>query len=177
MRRMVICTTLALFGISFASSGERQTKPQAAAPISALSWLVGGVWTADATKMGPAMQRIETRYRWSDNKAFLRFTTHFVFDKGTANTYDGNLFWDADHHTFAIWYMDAKNGIVEGPMQWDGEVLRLTFRGYDFDGKMADLKVDVTRKTNDQYHWAVFEKSGEEWKQLGALEYLRGSGS
>jgi hypothetical protein len=38
-----------------------------AKPISDLSWLVGGVWTADASKMGAGMKRIETRYVWSDN--------------------------------------------------------------------------------------------------------------
>jgi hypothetical protein len=27
-----------------------------------MAWLVGGVWTADAAKLGPGMQRIETRY-------------------------------------------------------------------------------------------------------------------
>jgi hypothetical protein len=55
-------------------------KQQEGSPIAALSWLVGGVWAADATKLGPGMQRMETRYQWSDN--VLRFTTHFVFDKG-----------------------------------------------------------------------------------------------
>jgi hypothetical protein len=87
------------------------------------------------------------------------------------------LFWKGDQNTLAIWYMDAKNDIIEGPIQWDGSILRITFRGYDFDGKMADLKVEVTRKTNDQYHWAVFEKNGEAWQQLGALEYLRSAHS
>ena len=62
--------------------------------ISELSWLVGGVWTADASKMGDGMKRIETRYVWSDNNAFIRFTTHFVSDKGTAKTYDGNFYWE-----------------------------------------------------------------------------------
>ena len=175
MKRLGICAVLVLFGTFLAWSQEIQKKPPIAPQINSLSWLVGGVWTADATKMGPGMQRIETRYQWSDNKAFLRFTTHFVFDKGTANTYDGNLFWHPDRNAFAIWYMDAKNGIIEGPMEWDGEVLRVTFRGYDFDGKMADLKVEVTRKTNGQYHWAVYEKDAEGWKQLAALEYLRSS--
>ena len=177
MRRLAVFVAVLSLAVSVAWSQETPKKQESAPPIGALSWLVGGVWTADATKLGPGMQRIETRYQWSDNKAFLRFTTHFVFDKGTANTYDGNLFWNAGRKTLAIWYMDAKSGIVEGPMQWDGNVLRITFRGNDFDGKMADLKVEVTRKTNDQYHWAVFEKSGEDWNQLGTLEYVRAAGS
>src|SRR5277367_1082781 len=49
-----------------------------AKPIDTLSWVIGGVWTADATKLAPGMQRIETRYQWSDNHAYIRFTTHFV---------------------------------------------------------------------------------------------------
>jgi hypothetical protein len=64
-------------------------------PISAMSWLVGGVWTADASAMGPGM-KIETRYAWADNDAYLRFTTHFVSEKGTAKRYDGQFYWDAD---------------------------------------------------------------------------------
>ena len=177
MRQFAMFAAVLSLAVSVAWSQETQKTQESAPPISALSWLAGGVWTADATKLAPGMQRIETRYHWSDNNAFLRFTTHFVFDKGTSNTYDGNLFWDADRKTLAIWYMDAKSGIVEGPMQWDGNVLRITFRGYDFDGKMADLKVEVTRKTNDQYHWAVFEKNAEAWKPLWTLEYLRTTGS
>ena len=72
----------------FVSAGVAQTPntPDATNPIHSLSWLVGGVWTADATKLGPGMQRIETRYQWSDNNAYLRFTTHFVSDKGAAHT-------------------------------------------------------------------------------------------
>ena len=66
----------------------------ASKPIAALSWLVSGVWTADTSAIGHGMQRIETRYTWSDSNSFLRFNTHFVFDKGATHTYDGNLFWD-----------------------------------------------------------------------------------
>jgi hypothetical protein len=176
MKRIAMCAAAMLLAGSLGWSQEPQ-KQQAAPPISALAWLVGGVWTADATKLGPGMQRIETRYQWSDNKAFLRFTTHFVFDKGIANTYDGNFFWNARGNSLAMWYMNTKGEILEGPMQWDGTVLRITFRGENFEGKMADLKVEVTRKTNDQYHWAVFEKNGAEWKELFGLEYLRAAGA
>ena len=176
MKRWTICTALFLLAASLGGSQE-PPKKQETPPINALSWLIGGVWTADATKLGPGLQRIETRYQWSDNKAFLRFTTHFVFDKGTANTYDGNFFWNGGGNTLAMWYMNSKGEILEGPMKWDGTLLRILFRGEDFEGKMADLKVEVTRKTNDQYHWAVFEKNGEEWKELFGLEYLRAGGS
>ena len=31
--------------------------------------------------------------------------------------------------------------------------------GPDFEGKVADLQVTVTRKTNDEYHWAVSENN------------------
>jgi hypothetical protein len=160
-----------------ASRSQEAQKTSEPPPINLLGWLVGGVWTADASKLGPGMQRIETRYQWSDNKAFLRFTTHFVFDKGTANTYDGNFYWNPGASTLAMWYMNSKGEILEGPMQWDGTVLRILFRGQDFEGKMADLKVEVVRKTNDHYHWSAFEKNGEDWKELLGLEYLRTAGS
>src|SRR5258708_5470529 len=90
-------------------------------PIAALGWLVGGVWTADASKLGPGM-RIVTRYEWSDNAAYIRFTTHFVTDKGTLRNYDGNFFWSAEQSSLAMWYMDARNSITQGPMTMSGDI-------------------------------------------------------
>jgi len=153
------------------------TKTEAPKPVSALSWLVGGVWRADASKLGPGMQRIETRYRWSDNNAYIRFNTHFIFDKGTAKTYDGNFFWNPERKSLAVWYMDSRNGITQGPVEINGDVTKISFRGPDFDGKLADLQVFVTRKTNDDYRWSVQEKEGDTWKELATLEYLRVPGS
>jgi hypothetical protein len=95
-------------------AGNRE-KNDAIKPISALSWLAGGVWTADASKLGPGMQRIETRYEWSDNRAYIRFNTHFVFDKGTAKTYDGQFFWDPAQKSLAMWYMALRTASPKGP--------------------------------------------------------------
>jgi hypothetical protein len=153
------------------------TKTEASKPVAALSWLVGGVWTADASKLGPGMQRIETRYQWSDNNAYIRFNTHFIFDKGTAKTYDGNFFWNPEQKSLAVWYMDSRNGITQGPVEINGDVTKISFRGPDFDGKVADLQVFVTRKTSDDYRWSVQEKEGDTWKELATLEYLRVPGS
>jgi len=146
-------------------------------PISALSWLVGGVWTADASKLGPGMKSIETRYQWADNNAYIRFNTHFVFDKGASHTYDGNFFWNPTSGTLSVWYMDAENSITEGPVQVEGISTKIRIRGQDFEGKMADMRVVVTRKNNDDYHWALQEMQAGEWKELAALEYLRTAGS
>jgi hypothetical protein len=142
-------------------------------PISDLSWLVGGVWTADASKMGDGMLRIETRYVWSDNNAFIRFTTHFVSDKGTAKTYDGNFFWEPAKSQLAMWYMDYANEIVQGPVAISGETTKLSFHATDFEGKPADMQVDVAKKSNDKYQWTLNEKVGDSWKQLATLEYVR----
>jgi hypothetical protein len=162
--------TFLLCGISSAQPSE---SPSNRNPIRSLSWLVGGVWTADATNLGPGMRRIETRYQWSDNNAYLRFTTHFVSDKGAAHTYDGNLFWDPAGKTLAMWYMDAQNSVTQGPMQVDGDNWQISFRAPDFDGKMADLRVNVVRKSSDKYRWSLLEKQGEQWKELATLDYLR----
>ena len=144
-----------------------------AKPISSLAWLVGGVWTADASKMGDGMKRIETRYVWSDNNAFIRFTTHFVSDKGTAKTYDGNFFWEPEKSQLAMWYMDYSNEIIQGPIAIDGETTKFSFRSKDFEGMTADMQVNVVRKTKDKYQWELEEKSGDAWKALAALEYMR----
>jgi len=87
--------------------------------------------------------------------------------------YDGQFFWNPEQSTLAMWYMDARNTITQGTVQADGEVTHFAFRAPDFEGKMADLRVDVTRRTNDHYTWTLDEKLPEGWKQLASLEYLR----
>jgi hypothetical protein len=150
---------------------------QAPKPISPLGWLVGGVWTAKLSDTGPGVRRIETRYQWSDNAAYVRFTTHFVSEQKTLNNYDGSFFWDPEQSTLAMWYMDAGNTITHGPVSIDGSSMVLLFRATNFEGKPADLRVTVTRKTNDDYSWLLEEKQAQGWKQLLALEYLRSAGS
>jgi hypothetical protein len=157
---------------SVPAGGALAVDPKAK-PISNLAWLVGGVWTADASKMGDGMKRIETRYVWSDNSAFIRFTTHFVSDKGTAKTYDGNFFWEPAKSQLAMWYMDYANEIVQGPVEIGGETTKLSFHATDFEGKPADMQVNLLKKSNDKYQWTLEEKVGDSWKQLATLEYVR----
>jgi hypothetical protein len=142
-------------------------------PVSALAWLPGGVWTADASQMGNGMRRIETRYAWSDNGSYIRFTTHFITDKAELKTYDGNFFWNPSKNTLYMWYMDAMNEITEGPVTMKGDLMETLFRGEDFEGKAADLRVQVTRKNKDLYHWALSEKVKDGWKDLAGLDYAR----
>ena len=157
---------------------QNATKPAASQrPIASLGWLVGGVWIADASKLGPGMQRIETRYQWSDNHAYIRFTTHFVMEKGTLRNYDGNFYWNPEQSSLSMWYMDPGNSITQGPVRQDGDKLEMSFRAMGFDGKAGDFRVTVTRKNNDDYNWLLEQKQPEGWKQLATLEYLRAAGS
>jgi len=172
MRRLIAVALVlgACVSVAMARAIDAATETK---PISALAWLVGGVWTADASKLGPGMERIETRYKWADNSSYVRFTTHFITTKETVKTYDGNLFWDPAKRSLAMWYMDAKNKITEGPMTLDAELWQMSFRGEDFEGKQAEFRVDVIRKTRDLYHWALYEKTAGEWKKLMELDYVR----
>ncbi len=158
---------------SWAQETAKNAVATTAKPIAALGWLVGGVWTAKDIKNAPGLQRIETRYQWSDNDAYLRFTTHFVTDKGTLKNYDGQFFYDPEKASLAMWYTDAQGAITHGPVQVEGDVMSMTFRATDFEGKLADLRVKVTRLTNDHYNWLLEEKQDAGWKQLFALEYFR----
>jgi len=183
-RKLATSFAILFFGIA-AISIQAQTKTSPAGrstsnlgkPISALSWLVGGVWTADATKLGPGMLRIETRYNWSDNDSYLRFTTHFVSEKQDHKTYDGNLFWDPAKKSLAMWYMDASNHITQGPMAIDGDRWQMWFDGTDFEDKPASLRVEVLRKAPDLYRWSLSEKQGDTWKELASLDYSRKPGA
>jgi hypothetical protein len=98
-------------------------------------------------------------------------------DKGTFKNYDGSFFWDPERASLAMWYMDAQNSITQGPVLFEGDTMQMTFRAHDFEGKLADLRVKVTRKTNDDYNWLLEEKGPEGWKQLATLEYLRVAGT
>ncbi len=167
----------ALMAVRTAAAAEAAPVKPPPRPIAPLAWLIGGTWTADASKLGPGMKRIETRYTWADNDAYIRFTTHFVSEKGTLKNYDGNFFWSPDRSTLAFWYMDAGNEITEGPVRVAGNTMELTFRAQNFDGKPADLKVEVVRANDDLYTWKLEEKDGDGWKVLASLDYRRTAGS
>ena len=173
MRRAAVLLALAV-GIASGIQGQNADKQaQRAKPMAPLAWLVGGVWTADTSKMGGGMQRIETRYAWSDNSAFIRFNTHFVINKQELHNYDGSFFWDPERATLAMWYMNPRNEIFQGPVQVDGDIMTMEFQAKDSQEKEADFRVTVTRKTNDRYGWRLEEKQAEGWKEMLALEYLR----
>jgi len=177
MRQVILCVAVSIFGIAFCWGQEAGKKTESAKPVAVLGWLVGGVWTADATKLGPGLQRIETRYQWSETNTFLRFNTHFISEKGIVRTYDGNLFWNPEQKSLFMWYMNGDNEIIEGPMQVEGDTWSMTFRSLGDDGKVADYRVEVAQKTNDHYHWALSQKQSDAWKELLSLEYLRVKGS
>ncbi|WP_263355362.1 hypothetical protein [Acidicapsa acidisoli] len=167
-------SVLAIVCISQAqNAGTTKTIEKPAKPLDAFAWLVGGVWTADATAFGPEMLRIETSYSPSDNGSYLRFTTHFVSTHGILKNYDGNMYWDAARHQLRMWYMSASGQITECPMTIEGNLWRMEFEGTNFDDKPAVLQVLVERKTNDLYHWSLAEKAGESWKPLAGLDYAR----
>jgi hypothetical protein len=173
MRRTILSVLLLMAGIVTLEAPASVDKTEAPKAINMLAWLVGGVWTANASGAAPGMLRIETRYQWADNHAYVRFNTHFVYEKETVRRYDGNFFWDPDRKTLAMWYMNNENEIVEGPVEIQGDIMKMTFRGTNFAGKPADLRVIVSRKNADDYHWELQEKQGESWKSLAGLEYLR----
>ena len=72
-----------------------------------------------------------------------------------------------------MWYMASDGSVMQGPVMWENGVLGAKFKAPDFEGKIADLKVEMTRRTNDKYVWTLFEKESDGWKPLASLEYNR----
>jgi hypothetical protein len=153
--------------------GSVASKPN---PIDRMEWLVGGVWTTVGTQLGPHMKRIETRYQWSDNHSYIRFTSHFVTDSADRHQYDGNFFWDPAKSTLAMWYMDADHNVVQGPMTIDGDAWVMSFHELGQDGNDVSYRVDIHRRSNDLYHWSLKQQTGDSWKELLALDYQRSAG-
>ena len=171
----MIKRTITMVGLAcvlcFFVAAQEPTPP--AKPIDALAWLVGGVWTTDASKLAPNMVRIETRYVWSDNNTFIRFTTHFVMKEGTLKNYDGQFFWDPAAKSLRMWYMSARNETTDGTVTVDGDTFRFDFTGTNFEGKPADLRVTLLRKNHDFYTWQLQEKASDGWKEMAKLDYAR----
>ena len=156
----------------FALLGSSATA-QPARSIDKLAWLVGGVWTADASKLGGGMQRIEVRYEWAPTKNFIRFATTFVSDQGALVNYAGNIYsyGSSGSEMLAMWYMDAKGAITQGDVSGPGERWSLTFDSPG-GGKTTTFRVDVVKKTANEYGWTVSSLEGT-WKPLFSLDYLR----
>jgi len=170
MKKLAIWAVMLAVGVG-AAGGQEASK--SAKPVAAMEWVVGGVWVADTSKLGGGMQRIETRYQWSDNGAYIRFNTHFISDKGTMKNYDGNFYWEPAEKTLRVWYTDAGSAITQGPVMVGADQWQISFRGEDFEGKQAEMRVDVDVKSKDLYHWTLNEKSGGSWKKLLELDYVR----
>ena len=180
LHRALSRSAMIVAGLMLAATPSVQSqaaRSPAPSPVAALEWLLGGTWIADGSKMAPGLERIETRYVWSDNNAFIRFTTHFVTDNATIKNYDGSFFWNPESSSLAMWYMDARNGITQGPVVADANAFVMKFHGPDFEGKPADLRVTVTRKDPNLYTWVVDEALPDgAWKPLASLDYRRTPG-
>jgi len=166
MRRFVIpLLVLALLGSSAGAQTPR--------PIDSLAWLVGGVWIADASKLGGGLQRIEVRYEWAPTKNFIRFATIFVSDQGPLVNYAGNIYsyGSGSSETLAMWYMDAKGAITQGNISGPGDRWSLTFDSAA-GGKTTTYRVDLVKKAANTYGWTVSSLDGA-WKPLFSLDYIR----
>ena len=169
--------TLAAVALSLSFAALAQS-PQPAAPhsgpVAQLGWLVGGVWVADASGFGGGMQRIRDPlplvrqrqlrpvhhpFRQRQQRRAEHLRRQFLLERGRENVHDVvHERWRRDHRR------------TGDDQQRRAEML---FRGTDFDGKLADLRVDVTKKTPDLYRWTLLEKQGDAWKQLASLDYAR----
>lgn len=159
-----------LTSIAFATaldSAGAQTRP-----IDRFSWLVGGIWEADASSLGNGMKQIATRYQWSPNKAYIEFSTTFTSTKGSVVNYSGSLFQStqgsAASPAYEMWYMDARNAITDGPVSpRSGDDWSLAFAQ-----DSQNYRVDVMREARDRYRWMLYSQAGAEWSLVFALTFV-----
>ena len=173
MKATKLVTFILLISTAIAIPAQQPTPTK---PITPLAWLIGGTWTADASNLAPGMQRIETRYTWSDNGSYIRFTTHFVSTQGTFKNYDGSFFFDPAGKTLSMWYMDAGGAITQGPVTIQGDLWQMSFPR---PRKTSTASPPTSRSTCSPqiqrlyHHWSVSEKDGDSWKKLLELDYAR----
>jgi hypothetical protein len=163
-----LALTLALSGYASAQPTER--------PIERFSWLVGGVWTADASTLGNDMQQIATRYQWAPNKTYISFFTTFTTKTTSFVNYSGNLYVQSDpanpgQPVYTMWYTNAENEVTQGVVALEsGDNWSETFVS-----DRRQYRVDILREGKDSYRWILMSKSGAAWQRVISLEFVRGS--
>lgn len=174
-RALVLIATIAALTCILDADRPRSRAESAPAagirPIEQLSWLVGGVWVAAVDHN--ELRRIETRYEWSTNHAFIRFTSRFVMTSGPKDRYDGDFYYDPTTKRLTMWYVDDDGVVSQGPVDiretsWSSEFAQ----GGD-DGNTASYRVEVQRNGDDRYTWTGSARSGEAWKPFLSLVYAR----
>lgn len=161
--KFVVVAAIALLWLTTGSAEAAQPRP-----IQGLGWLVGGVWVATASSQDRS--RVETRYEWAPNGAFIRFSTTFVNKGRSFVNYSGNFFAASAEPDakLSMWYMDAHNEIVSGPVILAGSGWSSTF-----SDSGSNYRVQITRKTHDLYHWALSKEVGTSWKPQFGLDFVR----
>jgi hypothetical protein len=179
-RAVVAIATMFSVLVAWNSADAAQTQttpaPSPSPRIEQLEWLVGGVWTADASKLPGGLTRIETRYD-SVAGVVIRFTTMF-FDKQNkvVNSYAGNLYLDPNVNNLSIWYIDSQNSITQGQITTDGDDFTISFRAPgDIVGEkqLVNFRCQITRHGSDDYTWSLSAQSPTKWAKIFNLEYVR----
>lgn len=146
-------------------------------PLKQLDWLVGGVWTADASQLPGGLKRIETRYRYAADKCLIRFTTEFIAASGAAvNRYAGDVYYDAPSNRLEMWYISSENEITQGTIALNGDGWQFAFESPGaIVGKngLVNFHTDVLHPSADAYQWKLSAEDGSAWKPVFALTYVR----
>jgi hypothetical protein len=180
MKKRALFASVILCSIAFAGDSARATDAQATSPprqIDKLEWLVGGTWTADASKLPGGLARIETRYDTAAGGAVIRFTTRFLDSANDVeNSYAGDLFFDPTANSLSMWYIDSRSAIVQGPITVDADNWSASFRAPgDIVGKKEtiDFRCDIMREGPNKYKWTLSARPDTAWTKILELEYIR----
>jgi len=183
MRRLLIAPALAVMFCVAPASAESPTAAPSASPVQPLDrlqWLVGGVWTADASKLGGGMSRIETRYESVADGNLIRFTTAFIdAHENVVNRYAGNFYVDPATARIKTWYLSSKNEITHGDVAIDPATVTLLITEAPEPDAPPQYRVVIAPENGlgSDYHqvyvWKLSARDGDAWKPMFGLTYAR----
>ncbi len=142
-------------------------------PLSALAWLVGGKWVAEAEGPDGKPMIRESFFEWAANRRALRFWSIIKLHDGKAVPYvEGAYFWHPGKKSLWFWYVDP-GSYYEGEVLWDGKRLDHIYEGVNAKGEREKWRYWFERESEDRMPIKIFSHKDGVWSEIVSLTYER----